>query len=83
MSASTVATRSTASATSASTATPMSAVVDQPIRSAGTRQRVIAAYGSGGRGIKNGSPICGTARQSSMAAASRTLLAWTKFWPRP
>src|SRR5262249_61521821 len=26
---------------------------------------------------------CGTERQSSIAAASRTLLAWTKFCPRP
>src|SRR6185295_3488050 len=36
-----------------------------------------------GFGISNGSPTCGTDRQSSMAAASRTLFVCTKFWPSP
>ena len=71
--------RSTAWAISLSTSTPISGFVDQPMRSAGGRMRASDAYGSGGFGIRNGSPTCGTARQSSIAAASRTLLVCTKF----
>ena len=81
--ASTFAVRSTACATSVSTGTSISGVVDHPIRSGGAFNRASAAYGSGGFGIGNGSPICGTARQSSIAAASRTVFVCTKFWPRP
>src|SRR2546426_1946257 len=61
----------------------MSGFVDQPIRSAGGRMRVSAAYDASGLGIRNGSPICGTATKSRLAAGSRTLIVCRKFWPRP
>ena len=61
----------------------MSASVDQPMRSRGGRCFASAAYGADGFGITNGSPGCGMATQSSIAAASRTLFVWTKFCARP